>query len=101
MTKSHHSLSDPHYATFAWRRYRRIMGWMGLAAIICVLAVLAWLDRQMGPLPWSLVGAVAAGVGLSILLGAALMGLVFLSSGSGHDEEVDAFNKDTSDVDID
>jgi hypothetical protein len=30
--------------------------------------------------------AMAIGVGLSILLGGALMGLVFLSSGTGHDE---------------
>jgi hypothetical protein len=28
-------------------------------------------------------------VGLSVMLGAALMGLVFLSSGSGHDESVE------------
>jgi hypothetical protein len=33
--------------------------------------------------------ATAAGVGLSVMLGAALMGLVFLSSGSGHDEAIE------------
>jgi hypothetical protein len=31
--------------------------------------------------------ATIAGVGFSVLLAAALMGLVFLSSGSGHDED--------------
>ena len=53
---------------------------------------------------WSLMGdqltihmmiATAAGVGLSVMLGAALMGLVFLSSGSGHDEAIeDPFEND-------
>ena len=39
--------------------------------------------------------ATAAGVGLSVMLGAALMGLVFLSSGSGHDESIeDPFEDD-------
>lgn len=39
--------------------------------------------------------ATAAGVGLSVMLGAALMGLVFLSSGSGHDESIeDPFEND-------
>jgi hypothetical protein len=39
--------------------------------------------------------ATTAGVGLSVMLGAALMGLVFLSSGSGHDEAVeDPFEND-------
>jgi hypothetical protein len=33
--------------------------------------------------------ATALGVGFAMLLTAALMGLVFLSSGTGHDESVD------------
>ena len=42
--------------------------------------------------------ATAAGVGLSVMLGAALMGLVFLSSGSGHDESIDDPFKDDPDL---
>ena len=38
--------------------------------------------------------ATAAGVGLSVMLGAALMGLVFLSSGTGHDESVTDLTED-------
>jgi hypothetical protein len=33
--------------------------------------------------------AVAMGISLTMLLGGALMGLVFLSNGTGHDESVD------------
>ncbi len=37
-------------------------------------------------MPWQMVLATVGGVGLSVLLGTALMGLVFLSDRSGHDE---------------
>ena len=37
-------------------------------------------------MPWQMVLATIAGVGLSVLLGTALMGLVFLSDRSGHDD---------------
>ena len=51
-----------------------------------------------------LIGCVAAiallaagGVFFSVLLGAALMGLVFLSSGTGHDEQIQDFSEDDDD----
>jgi hypothetical protein len=37
-------------------------------------------------MPWQMVVATIAGVGLSVLLGTGLMGLVFLSDRSGYDE---------------
>ncbi len=86
-------LSDPAHAAHAWRRFRRILSWMALAAALTVAAVLWWLKLTLGPLPWAMIGAVVAGVGLTILMGAALMGLVFMSSGTGHDEDVDQFNE--------
>lgn len=91
MSRRRPSLSDPDQASLAWRRYRRLMGWMALVAFAAVLAALAYLEHTIGPLPWSVIIATAAGVGLSIMLGAALMGLVFLSSGTGHDEDVADF----------
>lgn len=72
-------------AALAWRRYRRLMRWMALAAAIAVVLALAYL-KSRGPLPLAMVVATTLGVGLSVMLGTALMGLVFLSSVSGHDE---------------
>lgn len=94
MSPKRPSLSDPEYSVFAWRRYRRVMRWMTLAAIGAVSAALAYLRWTVGPLPWPMIFATAAGVGLSVVLGTALMGLVFLSSGSGHDQDVVDFEDD-------
>ncbi|MES2336644.1 MAG: hypothetical protein V4537_00945 [Pseudomonadota bacterium] len=57
-------------------------------------AAVAVLWRLNGPLPIHMAVATFLGVGLSILMAAALMGLIFLSSGSGHDEAVDSFEPD-------
>lgn len=94
MTRPRGSLSDPGQAAHAWRRYRRLMGWMTLAAAIAVAAALIYLKATLGALPWPVVLATIAGVGLSVLLAAALMGLVFLSSGTGHDQDVADFEED-------
>ncbi|TKD51854.1 hypothetical protein [Sphingomonas baiyangensis] len=87
-------LDDPEYAAFAWARFRRIL-W-GMAALACVsaavgVAVLWW---WLGRMPLHMGIATALGIGLTVLMGGLLMGLVFLSSGSGHDESVDRFNAD-------
>ncbi|GAA4781370.1 hypothetical protein GCM10023219_32110 [Stakelama sediminis] len=87
-------LDDDEYAAFAWARYRRILKWMGafaaFVAIGCVLFLWWWADMM----PLHMAIATALGVWLTIMLAAALMGLMFLSSGSGHDEAVDRFNRD-------
>jgi len=87
-------LSDPDYARFAWARYRRLMAWMVLVAIVSVAAALGILHRLNGPIPIHMMIATILGIGASVLLGAALMGLVFLSSGSGHDERIHDHSKD-------
>lgn len=58
-------------------------------AIIAVLAALAWLDSTGAPPRWELYLAVTVGVAGTLLLTGALMGLVFVSSRSGHDDSVD------------
>lgn len=74
----------------AWARYRRLMRWMSLVSFAAVVIALVWLRLSLGAaMTIHMMIATAAGVGLSVLLGAALMGLVFLSSGSGHDEAID------------
>lgn len=83
-----HSLEDPGYRAFAWGRYWRVMRAMTLLALAAVPVSLGLLYLADGALPLHLGIAVGLAVFFSIVLGAALMGLVFLSSGSGHDEAV-------------
>lgn len=89
-------LDDRETSHIAWARYRKLMRGMTLVSFIAVVAALGWLRFTMGDaLTIHMIIATAAGVGLSVLLGAALMGLVFLSSGSGHDEAIeDPFEED-------
>jgi hypothetical protein len=87
-------LSDPDYARFAWSRYRRLMAWMALASLVTTTAALAILWALRGPLPWPFLIFTAGGVFFSVLLAAALMGLVFLSSGTGHDESIRDYSED-------
>ena len=82
------ALDDPDYARFAWNRFRAIMAWMTLVAAICVAATIVALAHAQGPLHLVTMLGVIGGVGGSVMLAAALMGLVFLSSGTGHDEDV-------------
>lgn len=73
-------------AAVAWARYKALMTWMALAAFVAVLLALIYLKASGGPVPIHMAIATAAGVGLTVLLGTALMGLVFLSNNSGHDD---------------
>ena len=74
----------------AWARYRRLMRGMTIVSAAAVVLALAWLHFTLPHgLTIHMIVATAAGVGLSVMLGAALMGLVFLSSGSGHDESIE------------
>ena len=89
-------LDNSDTSKIAWARYRRLMRDMALVSLLAVVGALGWLRFSMGEaLTIHMIIATAAGVGLSVLLGAALMGLVFLSSGSGHDEAIeDVFEND-------
>lgn len=81
-------LDDPQVAQVAWRRFRRIMGWMALSGALCVGAALLFLHWWAGPMPIHMVIATILGVWLTFMLGTGLMALAFLSSGTGHDEQV-------------
>ncbi|KUR72222.1 hypothetical protein AQZ52_02745 [Novosphingobium fuchskuhlense] len=82
-------LDDPDYAAFAWGRYFRVMRWMGLLTLVVIALALAYLYETVGLVSIHLYIAAVLGIGLTMMLMAALMGLVFLSSGTGHDEAVD------------
>lgn len=84
----HSPLDDPAIAAYAWRRFRRLLKWMFGGTVLVVLAVMALLYFRNEPVSVHFYIATALGVGFTAMLTAALMGLVFLSSGTGHDESV-------------
>lgn len=85
-------LDDKDYAAFAWGRYRAILKWMTAGSFALSLAVTGLLEWYSGPLPWLFLSFTFAGVFGTLMMAAALMGLIFLSNGSGHDESVNDFN---------
>jgi hypothetical protein len=90
-------LDDPHYAAFAWGRFKRLMVWMVGASLVATVGGLAMLHAMIGPIPFHMAIATALGVFFSVFLAALLMGLVFLSAGSGHDDSIrDPFDESDS-----
>lgn len=81
-------LEDPDTAAFAWARYKRLMRGMVFVTLAVVALVLAYLYFTDSALSIHFYIATGLGVGVAMMLTAALMGLVFLSSGTGHDESV-------------
>ena len=81
-------------AAAAWQRYWAIMRWMALLAVVTVLLSLIYLKSAGRPVSIHVTIATAAGVGLTVLVGAALMGLLFVSNRSGHDDEADGGGRD-------
>tara|TARA_B100000678_G_scaffold92008_1_gene76699 strand:- start:608 stop:898 length:291 start_codon:yes stop_codon:yes gene_type:complete len=81
-------LDDPEKAAFAWARYKRIMRFMFALTILVVagaMVAIFWSEAEVSP---HFFIAVALGIGVTMLLASALMGLVFLSNGTGHDESI-------------
>jgi len=81
-------LDDPDRASFAWARFKRIMRLMSWITLGVVLASLAYLWATVGDVPIHFYIATALGIGASMMLMSALMGLVFMSNGTGHDDSV-------------
>jgi hypothetical protein len=92
-------LDDPEYAAFAWGRYRRILKAMALVALATAGVAELVLYHSLGELNFVTASATFLGVFLTMMLAAALMGLMFLSSGSGHDERVEDRLRDEIDLD--
>lgn len=83
-------LDDPANARNAWARYRRLMAWMALLSLATAIIGTVALRLVVGDtVTLHMMIATAAGMGGAVMLTAALMGLVFLSSGTGHDESID------------
>lgn len=81
-------LDDPKVAAFAWARFRRLMRIMMLVTVTMVIGAVVLLYRENGLVSIHFYIATALGIGFAMLLMAALMGLVFLSSGTGHDDAI-------------
>ncbi len=81
-------LDDPEQATFAWARYKRLMRFMFLltAGIVAIAMALLYDGESEASVHYYI--AIALGIGFTMLLASALMGLVFLSAGTGHDDSI-------------
>ena len=87
-------LDDPRISGHAWARYKRLMKGMAaftLAVVVITLGLFYWFN---GLVSVHFFIATALGIGFAMMLTAALMGLVFLSSGTGHDESVSDLTDD-------
>ncbi|MDJ0978491.1 MAG: hypothetical protein QNI87_08130 [Erythrobacter sp.] len=82
-------LDDPENAAYAWRRFRQIMRLLASVtlATVALLVGLLWFLYPDASIHFFI--AVALGAAFTMGLTGALMGLVFLSNGTGHDEAVD------------
>ena len=88
-------LDEPEASAHAWARYRRVLRWMALLTSAVLAVALAVLYEVGALVSIHFVIASILGIGVMMMLMAALMGLLFLSSGTGHDESVaDPLNED-------
>lgn len=99
MSMPRHDLDDPDYAAFAWGRFRRILRWMALVALATAVVAELVLYHWLGTLNFVTASATFLGVFVTMMVAAALMGLMFLSSGSRHDERVEDPLKGEVDID--
>ncbi|KLE34860.1 hypothetical protein [Aurantiacibacter luteus] len=94
-------LDDADNAQFAWARYKRLMRFMVAFSVVIAALAMTYLYTQVENVSIHFYIATALGIVLAVSLMAALMGLVFLSSGTGHDEAVenslDAMDQDGGD----
>ena len=90
-------LPSPRYSTV--RRFLRVLMWLGLLSIVIAAIAVILVARGDKTIDASFLVATALGVGLTVLLGTGLMALTFLSSRSGHDEEVAHTHTESDDDD--
>jgi hypothetical protein len=69
------------------RSFRRILKWLALLSIVIATIAVLLVARGDSTIRIHMLIATALGVGLTVLLGTALMTLSFLSARSGHDEQ--------------
>jgi len=82
-------LDDAEISAHAFARYWRMMRVVAIATTAVIVVVLTGFFWKFGPISIHFYIATGLGIGLSMVLAGALMGLAFLSSGTGHDKAVD------------
>ena len=82
-------LDDPRVSVHAWARYKRLMWLMFGITTVMVIVALTAIYLRVGMVSPHFFIATGLGIAFAMLLMSALMGLVFLSSGTGHDEAVE------------
>lgn len=83
----------------AWERYKMLMRWMFGITLLVVIIALTLMYRQVGMVSVHFFIATGLGIAFSMLLMSGLMGLVFLSSATGHDEGLDDRKPDVTQAD--
>jgi hypothetical protein len=69
-------------------QFLQMLKWLGLFSAAIAAVAVAFVAYSEGTDNWNVLIATAIGVGFTVLLGTGLMMLTFLSSRSGHDDEV-------------
>ncbi len=87
-------LPETPQAGFAKQRFIRLMKGMGIATTIAVALTWTLFYRELGFVSIHFYIATGLGVAFAMMLMGALMGLVFLSSGSGHDDRMPGASQD-------
>ena len=78
---------DPDPPRSIKRRFIRIMRFAAAFSIVIAALAVALVARGQSELHIHMLIATALGIGLTVLLGTALMTLMFLSNSSGHDAD--------------
>lgn len=73
--------------------FGKLMLWSVVAGVLMTIAAIVFLSAT-GPMSGAMIVATIIGVFVSVVLGAGLMAVGFLSSNSGHDENA-ADHRDT------
>ena len=79
------------------QQFLKIMRWGALFSLTVAAIAVVLVAQGDETIHIHMLIATALGVGLSVLLGAALMTLIFLSSSTGHDEQAAPRIRDESD----
>jgi hypothetical protein len=81
-------LDDPRNAAHAWAHYWRLMRGAGYVTLATVIVAMGAIYGFYGPVSIHVYLATALAIALIIPTTTALMGLMFLSSGTGHDQAI-------------